>query len=443
MRVRRPRVIRFLQEAERFQWRSAEEVRRLQWLLLKTVLSSACENVPFYRDWFKSQGMNIRDIVTPADFRRLPILTKEILRSQSVGLRSEISRGKVIENYTGGSTGEPTTFYQDDVYVDWGEALTIRHNRWAGWEFGERTVYLWGADRDLNKTRNSVGRWYSQHFKREVLLNSFDLDGTRLGSFYNEIIHFNPRIIIGYASALTFFARYVHDGGRPWPVKLRGIISAAETLDEYQRTLIESVFQCTVFNRYGSRDMGLMASQCQVGSGLHICADNVYLEVLRPGGEPALPGELGEVVVTGLNNFAMPLIRFAIGDVAAVDEDRTCACGRGLPLLQFVKGRVSDLLVTPAGKFVHGEYFTHLFYGKRWVDRFQVIQDVRDAIGVRIMASAKPDPREIESLRREIVDHLGPEMHVTIEFVDQIPVTPTGKYRFTLSHLPPAAFKGT
>ena len=215
-------------------------------------------------------------------------------------------------------------------------------------------------------------------------------------------------------------------------------MSAAGTLHDVQRELIERVFGAPVFNRYGSREVGDMACECDQHRGLHVSTPTHYIEIVRDGGTAARPGEIGEVLVTLLTNFAMPLIRYRIGDLAAWSEE-PCTCGRAWPLLKSVVGRVTDTFLTAKGTRIHGEYFTHLFYFRDWIRQFQVVQVGYDEILLKVVLkdgmlnlpeSKKYEVQEIEQKTRLV---MGPACRIDWQVTSEISPTASGKRRYTIS----------
>ena len=437
LRIRNPRLLSILADAERFQWQTPEQVREIQWRKLREVLTLAYREIPFYQRWFAKAGTQPQEIRTPEQFALLPAVTKEDIRLHFEELKNNSSPYRSYVNHTGGSTGHPLALYQDDYYYDWNDALTVRADRWAGWDFGIRTAVLWGAERDIEILRKSFrARLLTRGLRREMFLNTFNLDEAKLLRFAHQLSRFRPDVIRGYANALCVLATFLEQRGAVWQHPPRALISAAETLTAYQRSAIERAFRARAFNRYASRDVGMIASECPEHTGLHIAADNVFVEFAPLPGSQAPENRAAEVIVTTLNNNTMPLIRYAIGDLAFPPEREACPCGRGLPLMGSVQGRTSDFIVLPDGKLVHGEYFTHLFYGAKGVRQFQVVQDRADALRILMVTDNEFEQDFPGRIEREIREFLGTPVPIRFEFVDRIASTPTGKFRFTVSHVP-------
>ena len=214
-------------------------------------------------------------------------------------------------------------------------------------------------------------------------------------------------------------------------IRPRGIVSSAETLTPEMRKVIEETFHCKVLNRYGSREVGLIASECDKQSGLHINYDNIHIELVDSHHKPVSDGCSGNILVTDYYNKAMPLIRYELGDVGVMST-KQCECGRGLPLLEKVVGRKSDFFKTRDGRLVHGEYFTHLFYGVAGVKQFQVVQTKVDEVIINLAQSKLVD---LTAIKSSINDKLGGDIDIVVNLVDKIPPSASGKYLFVRSEV--------
>jgi len=302
--------------------------------------------------------------------------------------------------------------------------------RWYGVGAGARQASIWGADRDV-PPGESVHDW-----RRRLLglcqLNAFRLDEARCRDFAEILERFQPRVIYGYATALARFAAHLRDEGRRLAIGPTAIRSTAEVLLPEHRALVEDQLHGPVYDYYGSREVGPIAGESPARCGLHVFSDMTYVEVVRVDGKPCSPGEVGDLIVTNLHEFAMPLVRYRIGDRAALLPDDP-ADPLGFPRLSPVQGRVGDFVRAPDGREVHGEFFAHLFYGVRGVVRFQVRQPARDRLLVLVQTSGLVDPADFERIRRASAEQLGLAGDaVALECVERIEPGPSGKHRFVL-----------
>ena len=253
-----------------------------------------------------------------------------------------------------------------------------------------------------------------------------------MADYVGQMQRFRPRVLLGYASALAALAQFV-EACEVRDIHLDAVISSAETLFAEQRQKIEKALGCRVYDRYGCREGGPLAVECAKGQ-MHVSADYVYLELLC-NGQPARPGEMGEIVITPLYSYGMPLIRYRTGDLGIAAEQISCACGRNLPILKRVIGRTSDILSNRRGDLFHGEYFTHLFYDRRGVRQFQVVQTDPESLVFKVVTDKDFDARLLQDIEASILAFMGP-MHISWEQVDQIPPLRSGKRSFTISHVP-------
>jgi len=430
---RRHQVLTELQRLEMEQWLPAPEMARIQESRLMAILTLAMSSVPYYRRRLAERFGAGALLDLPADFASWPILTRTGLAAARDSLVSTAPLpAAAIWNHTGGSTGEPVSFLQEHHYRVVNLAATARHDRWAGWDFGRPTALLWGADRDLAANAGWRRRLETRWWRRQVEMDAFEMSAAGMAEFSRKLGRLRPRVLRGYASALDLFARYVLDHERSFPA-LGGIISCAETLTSEMRQRLETAFQCRVFDRYGSREFGLIASQCREGR-YHVNTRGVYVEILN-GGKPAAPGQVGKVIISGLVARAMPLVRYETGDVAEAVAEEPCACGRGLPVVGRVHGRVSDFVMTPDGRMIHGEFFTHLFYGCRCVRGFTLTQNAAGGLVLAVSGDGDGLAAEVRDVVAAMTRRLGAGARLEVRHVSDLPPAPSGKRRFVSSAL--------
>lgn len=419
----------------RGQWFSPAKIAALQGERLRRLLSHAAARVPYYREAAHESGFAPGSPETRDELTKLPLLTKELLRDRFDDLRMPDPGPGWYVNASGGSTGEPVRFVQDAVYAEWDWAVTSAMYGWAGRRFGEPLVKLWGSETDVARAGEDPVSRRIARIERVRILDSFLLSDDRMRGYADSINRLRPALIEAYAQSIAEFARFL-GRERIGIHSPRGIISTAGVLLPGQREEIESVFRCRVFNRYGSREVGNIACECGEHRGLHVDALGKYVEILGEGGGECAPGEEGRVVVTLLSNFIMPLIRYDTGDLA-VKAAGVCPCGRGLPLIESVSGRITDLFRTAAGGRVDGEFFTHLFYGLDSVRQFQVVQRRLDLVEVRVVVSDRGAWAEaFPAMRERIRGAMGEGCGVRDEVVGRIEPSRSGKRRHTICEIP-------
>ena len=371
--------------------------------------------------------------VTPdASIEAFPILDRSTIQEAREALRDPTRPVEELhEETSGGSTGEPVRLWNDATYAAWTFATEIHVLSTWGLKPWCRRAYLWGDDReqkDIGWKERVARRLY-----RDVFLNAFEMDDARMATFDERLDAIRPALVQGYATALDLFASYLLRTKRR-PARPVAVRSSAEALSDEARARVESAFGAPVRDFYGSRESSSLAAQCAHG-GFHVLAHGRLIELVDDAGNAVDPGVPGRVLVTDWTNRAFGLIRYANGDVASWSPDRTpCPCGSAYPRLERIWGRMSDFLTTPSGERIHGEWFTHLFYGKEGIERFQVHQKALDRVEVSTVGPAGFPI--IEPLLFRIRTRFGRGVTVTWKTVASIPLTKSGKHRFTISDVP-------
>jgi phenylacetate-CoA ligase len=412
----------------RTQWLSHEELAAWQLLGLQGIVKHAYENVPFYRELYGRAGAEPEDIRTFEDFEALPFLTREDVREHLEDLVAPALRDQALPNSTGGSTGMPMQFYHEKAYGWWDPALELRGRGWYGVHDGDKLALVWGANRDMHT--EGLGARLKARIQRERYLNAFEMTRPQMRAYAEMLVRWQPVMVRAYASALCLFAEFVRDeaiaGIRPKLIEI-----TAEKVFPWQRELLEEVFGCPVADWYAAREFGTIGFECPEGS-LHV-GETRYIEVVADG-KVAEPGQMGEVTITSLHQKAMPFIRYRIGDMA-VAAPEPCSCGRGLPALQEVVGRVQDFLIAADGHLIYGGYLPHTFRLWPEIERFQAYQPDRQHLEVRIVASPRDDPTWLERLDHELHLGFGEDMQIDLLLVDEIPLTAAGKHRVVISDI--------
>lgn len=431
-RLRGQTSLQILEDLEDSQWLSSDTIVELQWQKIGELLHHAQKNVPYYRGVMQKVGVTVAGIVYSRRLDLLPILERATITQQRDRLIAEnISSDRLHPNSTGGATGEPLQFYDDLKGLNQSYAAVWRAERWCGVEIGDRQAYLWGANFDVSAYEGFMGRI------RAWALNMLMLPAWRLSKenalrFLRRTVRFRPRLLVCYAGSLYQWARLLDFRNYTIP-GLEAIIVSAETLYDDWREAIEHTFGVPVYDRYGARDFKFVAQECAEHSGLHIAAENCYVEIVREG-RLAKPGELGEIVITRLDNWAMPFIRYRTGDLGVL-SDTLCSCGRGLPLLERIEGRVQDAIITADGRFVSGLFFAHLMKDCPEVREFQVHQIAYDHLVIMLVTQPVGRLPSQDRIERIVRDYMGADMRIDFDLRDQIPLTRSGKRRITISHL--------
>jgi phenylacetate-CoA ligase len=418
------------------QWLSIEQTRELQDEKLRRLIRHCYRNVPYYRARMQEHKLRPEDIQGQADLHKLPLLTKDdIRRHLYFDIMSENhDKAEILKISTSGSTGEPFVCFADRAQLEFRWAATLRAQEWTGYRFGDATVRLWHQTIGMSKAQ-AMKEHADALLSNRTFIPVFELADDSLARMVRTIARVNPVLMDGYAEALDFLARYLKSKGE-LAVRPRAIMSSAQTLPLPSRKLIEEAFGCKVFDKYGSREFSGIAYECDAHSGHHVVAEGYIVEVLRDG-QPAKPGETGEVVITDLNNYCMPFLRYRIGDLAeAMDGDLRCACGRGAPRLGSIQGRVQSIIQGTDGRYLPGTFFAH--YLKEFdyaIKRFQVVQEEPDAMTFCVVKGGRFSQDVIDQVLATFHEYLGARMRIKVEYVDEIKLIRTGKHLASVSKL--------
>jgi phenylacetate-CoA ligase len=361
-----------------------------------------------------------------------PILTKDIIRKEYLPLYVSKQYPDIVKNTSGGSTGEPVLIYQDRNYIDWSYATTMYYlqdirkvNAFC------KKVILWGSEKDIFRQMNLKGKIYN-FLNNQIFLNSFMMDYDTIKKYISIINRQKPIFLKGYAGSLYEVAKVINKENIQ-VYSPRFIYSSAEELKDFMRKEIEDAFHSSVYDFYGSREVSAIAAEVNTNEYLAFSFDN-FVEILDDNNEEVAPGEEGRVIITNLHNNYFPIIRYEIGDAAIKGEFNK---EYNLPTLKKITGRTTDHFKTEEGKIIHGEYFTHLFYFREWVDLFQIVQNSIANITIFVVLNdgKEPNEKDKEDIDSKIKMVMGENIIIDWKFVSSIPKTKQGKHRYTMSNI--------
>ncbi len=430
--VKRRPVFRYWRELEASQWWNPAQLETLRTTRLAALLHHAAQYCPWYAEQWASQGLDPASILSTRDLERWPVIDRDTIRANRLAMRSTAPGIQRISKATGGSSGVPLQFDLDTVNNDRRMAAWHRGYGWAGAAPGTRQWYLWGVPPDATADwKKRKLRLYDALYRRTTE-SCFDLAEKHLERFADSLRRTRPDTIVAYTGAMYAFARMLEARGMT-PYAPTSIVVGAEQLHDFQRETIERVFRAPVYETYGSREFMLIGAECEAHSGLHVTAEHLIVELLDEQDNPVAEGAEGDVVITDLTNTGMPFIRYRNGD-RAVAATTACACGRHLPRLAKVTGRRLDVLTTPDGRQLPGEFFPHILKEFSAVQRFQVEQAEPEVITVRLVAPSWTEA-DAARLRREVAAVAGGALEVRVEQVADIPLTGAGKLKVVVNRL--------
>jgi len=399
--------------------------------MLRAILDHAKNNVVYYSGLYVNPNeLNDKDLFDCLE--EMPLLTKDIINEKIDDLQtSKMSLGSYW-NTSGGSTGRPIMIKQDYRYLACSRHITHEQKRLVGFNWGDRFIKIWGDDREIFTGKHSIRENFVFYLKNMTLINSFQMSNQKKIAALNEIKSSSPQLIVSYVQSIYDLACFAEDNSISG-FSVGAIIVSAGTLYPFMRNKIEDVFGAQVFNRYGSREVGNISISTPNEPAMKI-SKGVWVEVVDSKGQVLPDGVEGEIVVTSLINYSMPLIRYRIGDRGVLGV-RTDPKGNSYKVLENVTGRSVDLFTTENGDKVDGEYFTHLIYFKNWINRFQFIQKDLNSILVRLELKDSAPDSDLKEIEKKIKAVMGDKCQVKYEFVSKIIDPPSGKFRFTISEI--------
>jgi phenylacetate-CoA ligase len=422
------RRLKVLRELERSQWLPQETLRARQRERLQHILAYAAAHCPYYERLFRQSRFDPAHFEEAA-FARLPLLTKSLIRSSTDELLSrQFTRAQLGEHKTGGSTGVALTTYFDRDWLEIRTADALRSDQWAGAFHGMKVAALWGNPPLARSAKERLRRLLIDRF---VFLDTIDLNQRSLGEFVSAWRRERPEVLFGHSHSLYMLARYLREE-QITDLRPRGIVSTSMMLVAHERSLIEQVFGCQVTDRYGCEEVGLIACECERHEGMHLDIEHLYIEFLREDGSAAAAGEEGAIVLTDLYNRGMPFIRYRIEDVG-VWTQRSCSCGRGLPLMERVTGRVADYLKRRDGSLVAGvSLVERTLTAIAGIEQLQIVQPSRDEIVLNVVRATDFTAASEAALLAELHGVFGEGITFRTQFLERMPQERSGKYRFAI-----------
>ena len=419
----------YLRKLERSQYRSLDEVLNNQLQKLRKIIKHAWDATEYYNKKWKEVGFEPDDFKILDDLTKLPILTKDDIRSNKQKLIAKnFNADNLIPKKTSGSTGVSLEFFVDDDSLQWKRGCTLFFDQWSGWRMGEKIASIWG-----NPTHNISARARLRNtlLERYDYLDTLKMNEESILSFYKWQLKRKPTLLFGHAHSIYLFANFLKHKSLP-PFKLKGIISSSMVLHDFERRKIEEVFHRKVFNRYGCEEVSLIACECEKHEGLHMNLNTLYVEFIKDG-RNANFDESGAILITDLTNFGMPFIRYKVGDIGT-PSDHICSCGRKLPLMKRIEGRAADYVVTADGSLISGISLTENFAMKLpEIKQLQIIQEKIDRLSFKIVKGQDFSSDSEVKIRSIALERFGPNMTFICEYVDNIPQEANGKYRFCIS----------
>jgi phenylacetate-CoA ligase len=418
------------------EFKDRERFSAAQWSVhvtaeLRHMLVHSFNQVPYYREKFSAAGFSADALskISLEELSKLPVLTKQDLRS--FGTSSLLASVREIGGEffaSSGSTGTPTQIlFSHAMHQRWSAAFEARIRHWAGVDrYTPRGMI--GGRRVLPEGPGKPPYYRYNYFERQTYFSAYHISAATAGDYVDGMKRNGVEYMTGYAMSNFFLARFIKECGLAVPV-MKAVITSSEKLTPEMRTLFHEVYQCKTFDGWSGVEACALVSECEQGT-LHVSPDVGIIEILDDQGQPVKPGEVGEVYCTGLLNFDQPLIRYQIGDRMRLGKE-PCSCGRQMPVIDEIVGRVEDTVIGPDGREV--VRFHGIFVGLKSVVEAQVIQWERDRFEIKVVADQDIPGEEIKMITDRMASQLG-AIRLDIVRVSDIPRA-NGKFKAVISHV--------
>lgn len=420
------KIPKYLKEIQRIEKLPEKELKEYQDKKLEKLLLHAWKTVPYYTKILENFKVVLDGKVNLKNFDKIPVLTKEIIRQNFDNLHTKKLGKGWHYNTSGGSTGEPVKFIQDNKYLDWGIANKIWYKLIAGQDMGEKELRFWGSERDLLEGKESFKIRLRNWLYNRREFNTFKMSEEQMKNYVLEWNKYKPSWVEAYVQSIYEFAKFIKQNHLKVYSPKNGILTSAGTLYPEMKKIIEDVFKCPVYNRYGSREVGDMACG---NDKLRLSLWCHKLEILDNKNRDTK--KLGNVIVTTLNNYSMPLIRYNIGDIGILDNK--------FGYLNKIEGREMSVFKTETGKIIPGEFFVHFIgvvYNNGSISKFQVLQKDYDKIIIKtILKDKKNFNKNKKKIENAINKEMGSDCQIKWEFVKEINSLKSGKYEYVRSEL--------
>ena len=404
----------------RWQWYSRTDLDRIQKGRLQDLLIHSSERIPYYSTVSKEVDFNPKQDPSHT-LKQFPILDKPLIKKNLPDRIIDKSRKIYFIDYTSGSSGIQGEFYSDKAAYSRMQAVQCLWWEWAGYRFGDRVLQT-----GITPRRGFI-KGMKDFLLRVEYASAYQIDDETIERKLRPLREgTHTWVFAGYAASLYAYARYARDHGID-DIRFKTVISWGDKMFPHYRTCIEDQFRSKVFDCYGASEGVMIAAECEEHH-YHIMTPHVFIEILDKDGREVAPGEMGEVVVTRLDNYLMPLIRYRIGDLAVKSNPaKECPCGRQLSLLEMIVGRDTDLVYTPRGKTLIVHFFTGVFEYRQEIQQFQIVQHALDDIEIKYIPSTDFKPECLDSIKKDIWKKADEKFNVRFTEVSAIGASPSGK----------------
>lgn len=423
-------TFKYYEQLNKVRWYSTDQIRQYQFEKLKRLLVYAYSNTAYYREVFDGAGLDPNGMKGLDDLKKIPLLSKDDIRNNAGGLIERDKKG-LTRYATSGSTGHPLIFYLSKERVASGKAIYLMFYKWWDLGIGDREIVFWGSTRDFSAY--NVLKKLRDNLLHTRLLPVFNMGERIMLKYIKFLRNYRPKNIFGYTHSIYLLARFAKNHSLKLDdIGLKVVMVTAEVLHDFQRQLIEEVFSCPVANFYGGRESGLVAFECPKGR-MHM-NPNIITEVVRR--DKDTPSEnKGEIVITDLDSYGMPFIRYKTGDEAIMGDDKPCACGSFFKTIKKILGRDTDYIVNAKGDFIHPLALEYIFRELEGIDYFRIVQKKEDELAIDIVANSRFDKSQENGIKDKIETVMDAPVNITFHFIGQNDIPTQDKYKFVVSEI--------
>jgi len=420
----------YMNMLENNQYKPINEINKIRNKKLSDLIENTYHNSIYYRNIFDAMNLQPKDIRNIKDLQKLPTLSKREILENKDNLMNQAHNSSLYTRKTGGSTGMTLHFKKEAKALAINEAIMWRCYKWYNIDAGDKQVRFWGVP------VTSRLRW-KEYLKDKILnrirISAFDISESSCLEQYKRIKKFKPAYFYGYTTAIYGFCFFMKKLGIDLnSLNLKAVICTAEKMYPHHLEMFNDMFDCPIVDEYGSSETGIIAFQCKKGN-MHLMSDHMCIEFLDENDKQVQPGELGRIVITDLVSYAMPLIRYEIGDMGKPSEKK-CSCGVNLPIMEIVEGRKEDFIRTKEGQLVHAAYLCYTLKDDA-VHEFKMYQNDINTLSVQIVKSPTFSTNTESILERKLRTALGNDIQITFEYLNRIPREKSGKLRYFVSKL--------
>ena len=414
----------YLRNLKESEWWSVKEIQKYQNMKVREVVHHAYHTVPFYRRWYEECKVDIDNFQTVEDLKRLPVLTKQLVRAnQQDMVSSAFNRSSLITNLTSGTTGTPLEIYITKECLAFQWAIWWRHRARYGLTIKDRHL-TFGARVPIPHNQKRPPFWRHDVFNNRVYLSTYHISKDTVKSIVEFLNSNHFDFFTGYPSAMYNLAALIEEEGLRLINRPKYVVTGADALLPKFESTIRRVFGVPVTEQYGMAEFAGNMSKCECGN-FHLDFECCYIEE-----QPLEGSNLSRLIFTGWGNPAMPFIRYEVGDFGK-SFNGSCACGRESVCFESIDGRVEDYVVTPDGRRIIGMNQV-LEYAPN-AKEIQIFQDKIDSIEFRIVPTKEFSDNDKEALIREFRRRAGSNMSIRFNMVDEIERLPSGKFKAVIS----------